>query len=173
MTAKKEPSGKLGRPTKYDDEYDRQARELCLLGATNPELARFFEVATSTVDKWISEKPSFSGAVKEGRGVADARVADSLYQRALGYSHPEEKLFQYEGHVIRVETVKHYPPDTAAAFIWLKNRRPDLWRDKQELKVEFPDGPLEVTVTHRVIRATEHDLNRVAGALVSGNGSEG
>jgi hypothetical protein len=31
---------------------------------------------------------------------------------------------------------KYYPPDTAAAFIWLKNRRG--WKDKQELDHKTP-----------------------------------
>jgi hypothetical protein len=158
---------KNGRPTKYTKGHDRQALELCLLGATNPELARFFEVATSTVDKWIKEKPSFSGAVKTGREPADAKVAASLYHRALGYSHAEEKIFQHGGDIIRATTTKQYPPDTAAAFIWLKNRRPDLWRDKQEHELTGPEGgPLQIAITRKVVQAS----NRVA-ALTNGNGS--
>lgn len=100
-----------GRPSKYLPAYAKQARALCLLGATNPELARSFEVGVSTLNRWIVEFPLFRDAIKQGREVADALVADALYRRALG--------------------TKKIPPDTAAAFIWLKNRRPDKWRDKQ------------------------------------------
>ena len=56
-----------GRPTKYKDEYAEQAYKLCLLGATNEDLANFFEVAVSTIDKWISEIEEFSGALKRVR----------------------------------------------------------------------------------------------------------
>jgi len=99
-----------GRPSKYLPAYAKQARALCLLGATNPELAKSFEVGLTTVNRWIADVPAFRDAIKQGREIADANVADALYRRAIG--------------------TKTTPPDTAAAFIWLKNRRPDKWRDK-------------------------------------------
>jgi hypothetical protein len=123
---------RTGRPSSYKTEFAKQARNLCLLGATNEDLADFFDVAVSTVDLWIKEREDFSGSVKEGRVTADAKVARRLYERACGYSHPEERLFQVGDSYIRVDTVKHYPPDTAAAFIWLKNRRRGQWTDRTE-----------------------------------------
>lgn len=33
-----------------------------------------------------------------------------------------------------VTTEKEMPPDTSAAFLWLKNRRPKDWRDKIEVE---------------------------------------
>jgi hypothetical protein len=119
-----------GRPTKYQKAYAKQAYKLCLLGATNEELAEFFEVSHGTISNWLAEHSDFLGAVKKGRRVADAEIADSLYQRAKGYTHASEEVFQYKGDVVRAKTRKHYPPDTAAAFIWLKNRQPEKWRDK-------------------------------------------
>ncbi|HXS93043.1 MAG TPA: hypothetical protein VN736_00470 [Candidatus Limnocylindrales bacterium] len=121
---------KRGRPSKYREDFPSQATRFCRLGATNENLAELFEVTISTIGKWLSEIPEFSDAVKAGREIADAKVADALYHRAIGYTHESEEIFQYRGEVIRAKTKKHYPPDTAAAFIWLKNRRPDLWRDK-------------------------------------------
>ena len=55
-----------GRPSSFKLEYIDLARKFCLLGATNADLARAFDVAVSTIDKWIAENPDFSGAVKEG-----------------------------------------------------------------------------------------------------------
>jgi hypothetical protein len=132
-----------GRPTSYKPEFAKQARNLCLLGATNEDLAEFFEVAVSTVSLWLKEHDEFSDAVKAGRTAADAKVARRLYERAVGYSHPEEKIFQSDGGIIRVDTVKHYPPDTAAAFIWLKNRRRGQWTDRTE---HNHTGNISVTV---------------------------
>jgi hypothetical protein len=123
-----------GRPTAYKAEYVEQAHKFCLLGADNARLAQLFGVAVPTIDKWIKEKPDFSCAVKEGRDIADANVGKSLYQRALGYEHKEEKIFLHEGQPVVVETVKHYPPDTRAAEFWLKNRQRDKWREKQEIE---------------------------------------
>jgi hypothetical protein len=126
--------GAGGRPTKYKSEYAEQARKLCLLGATDEELASFFSVAVASIDNWKNVHPEFLGSLKAGKEQADAEVADKLYQRALGYSHPEEKIFNDSGTIVRAETTRHYPPDTAAAFIWLKNRQGNRWKDKQEIE---------------------------------------
>jgi hypothetical protein len=131
---------KGGRPTKYKPEYDEQVYKLCLLGATDEQLADFFGVAVQTIHNWVAEHDGFLEARKNGKERADANVAEALYNRALGYSHPEEKIMSYEGQVIRANTTKHYPPDTAAAFIWLKNRAG--WKDKQEVDHNLPHGPL-------------------------------
>lgn len=134
---------KVGRPTKYDPKYCEQAMKLCLLGHTNEELAAYFEVAVSTISLWMAEYPEFSGAIKDGRENADSEVVHSLYRRAKGYSHPDTHIAVSQGEVIATPIEKHYPPDTAAAFIWLKNRRPQKWRDKQEVE---HTGKLETTM---------------------------
>ena len=71
---------------------------------------------------WKKQHPSFFQSLNDGKHFADAEVAASLYQRALGYSHKEQRVFNESGKPTIVEVVKEYPPDTAAAFIWLKNR---------------------------------------------------
>jgi len=130
--AKEKPE--RGRPSKYDPAFAEQARKLCLLGATDEELADFFAVAVTTIDNWKNAHPEFLGALKAGKLEADSNVAEKLYQRALGYSHPEDKIFNDGGEAMIVPTTRHYPPDTAAAFIWLKNRQGAKWRDKQEME---------------------------------------
>jgi hypothetical protein len=124
-------SAPIGRPTKYRPEYDELAFKFCLLGATNDRLAEMFEVDPSTIDLWIATHESFSGSVKKGRVQADAEIAHSLYHRGKGYSHPDVHISNFQGEITKTDITKHYPPDTAAAFIWLKNRA--NWKDKQEL----------------------------------------
>ncbi|HEY1120195.1 MAG TPA: hypothetical protein VGE67_01285, partial [Haloferula sp.] len=87
-----------------------------------------------TIHTWKKTHAEFSDSLKAGKAVADADVADRLYQRAVGYSHPEDKVMQNNGVPLVVPTVKHYPPDVVACIFWLKNRRPDLWRDKVGLE---------------------------------------
>ena len=130
---------KSGRPGIYVESMNERAYKLCLLGLTDAELAVALGVTRSTINDWKTRYPEFSGTIKKGKAIADAKVAEALYRRACGYYHPEEKIFQHGGEVIRVETVKHYPPDTAAAFIWLKNRQG--WRDKIDV-----DQKQEMTV---------------------------
>jgi len=141
-----------GRPTKYETKYNAQAEKLCKLGATDAELAEFFEVAESTLYLWKTEHPKFSEAIKKGKTLADSNVADSLYKRAMGYSHKAVKIFptggakdegeekSKESVPLIVPYIEHYPPDTTAAIFWLKNRQPKKWRDKQEIDVRTPDG---------------------------------
>ena len=116
----------------YKPEYADLAYKFCLLGAKNEQLAEFFDVAVSTVSLWMNEHEEFSEAIKKGRVQADAEIAHALYHRAKGYSHDAVKIFNdKDTGVTQVPYTEHYPPDTAAAFIWLKNRAG--WRDKQEL----------------------------------------
>ena len=151
---------KKGRPTKYNKGYHpEKVYQLCLLGATEPEIASFFDVSEKTLHNW-RRHPEFLQALKDGREGADQNVADRLYQKATGYSHGEDKIFLYKGEPVIVKTTKHYPPDTTAAIFWLKNRRPDLWRDKHNMEVSGPDGsPLqsEVKVTFVEPGDVEHD----------------
>ena len=126
-------TNKGGRPSKYQAAYAKQAAKLCKLGATDRELALFFEVSVNTIDNWKARYSGFLGSLKAGKEEADDRVERSLYQRAMGYSHPDIHFSSYEGKVTETPTVKHYPPDTTACIFWLKNRQRDKWRDKIDL----------------------------------------
>lgn len=125
-----------GRPVKYKKEYAELAYKFALLGATDVQMAEFFNVTQATFQTWKKKHPELLESITRGKTQADAEVADRLYQRAKGYSHPEEKIFNNNGEIVRAETVKHYPPDTQAASLWLRNRQPKIWRDKQEVAVE-------------------------------------
>src|SRR5690625_3530503 len=113
---------KRGRPTDYRPEYVELARKYCLLGATNKELAKNFDVALSTLNKWQAEIPEFSDAIKAGREEADAKVGQRLYERAMGYEHDDVHISNYQGEITQTPIRKHYAPDTTAAIFWLKNR---------------------------------------------------
>jgi len=122
-----------GRPTNYRDEYADQARRLCELGATDLELAEFFEIDVRTLYRWKHTQPEFCQAVIAGKDAADDRVERSLYNRAVGYSFDSEKIFHFQGAITRAPFVEHVPPDPSSALIWLKNRRGEKWRDKTEV----------------------------------------
>jgi hypothetical protein len=123
----------MSRPTKYKQEYNEQAFKLCLLGATDKSLADFFGVEEKTVNNWKEEHPEFLQSLKAGKEEADAKVAQKLYHRALGYSHPEDKFFIHEGKSVIVPFTKYYPPDATSAIFWLKNRKSEVWKDRREV----------------------------------------
>ncbi len=141
------PSMGGGRPTEYKDTYPDQVFRLALLGASDGEIAAFFDVTQQTYYNWLDKHPRFFESVKRGKDEADAHVAHSLYHRALGYSHPAVKIIpsrDEDGVASYIEApyVEHYPPDTAAAKHWLQVRRRKSdgarWVERQE--VSGPDG---------------------------------
>lgn len=143
----------MARPSKYKPEFAEQAGRLAKLGTTNEELAKFFQVGETTLDRWIATNEEFRGAIQSGRLLADATVADRLYQRAIGYEHDDIDIRVVGGKLRKTKIRKYYPPDTAAAFIWLKNRQPAKWRDKTDPK-DGDDVPPPVSVTVNVLDAS-------------------
>jgi hypothetical protein len=119
-----------GRPTLYRRDHCELARNYCLLGATNPELAEFLGVSARTIDNWIAAHPAFAAAVCEGRVVADARVARCLYERAVGYEQTVERTVLHQGREHTLTNTVHHPPDTRACIFWLRNRRRESWGDR-------------------------------------------
>lgn len=138
----------MGRKSSYKEEYANQALKLCLLGATDKELANFFSVSEQTLNKWKKDFPEFIESLKKGKSIADANVASKLYNRAIGYDF-EEKHFDLKrqdkdspSQLVETKRIKkHMPADTTAAIFWLKNRQPEKWRDKKEVdaKVNLSD----------------------------------
>lgn len=131
-----------GQPTRYRKEFAEQARKLCLLGATDAELAGFFEVSVATINNWKLAHKEFLESIKRGKELADAEIASKLYHRASGYSHPEVDIRVVDGQIVQTPLVKHYPPDTPAAIFWLKNRQRGKWRDKVDVDNTSSDGSM-------------------------------
>lgn len=138
--------GAGGRPTKFKKEYIEQAYKLALLGLDDKQMASFFDVTEKTFNNWKNSEPLFFQSLKDGKPKADAEVAKSLFERAKGYSCPDTHICTIKGKVVLTPFVKHYPPDTTAAIIWLKNRQPGLWRDKQDY-----DGKMEIEIKGEII----------------------
>lgn len=133
-----------GRPSKFKPEFVQQAEKLCRLGATDIEIADFFEVDVRTLYRWRSEHDDFCQSLKTGKDFADERVERSLFSRATGYEHDEVDIRVIEGKIVETPIRKFYPPDTGACIFWLKNRKQAEWRDKLQQELSGPDGsPLQ------------------------------
>ena len=124
---------KIGRPPRYKKEYSELAYNYCLLGATDNDLANFFDVSESTINNWKNNHKDFLESIKKGKNIADGQIAKSLFQRASGYSSDEISVTEDGEKTITKTTNKHYPAEVPAMIFWLKNRQPKLWRDKQEI----------------------------------------
>ena len=141
---RKENTG-AGRPTDYKPEFADQAAKLCRLGATDDEIASFFEKDVRTINRWKNDHPEFCQALKDGKMASDMEVADRLFQRAKGFEFVEEQAFKVkhtefvdgkkvsEHEEIKIVQLNRVvPPDTTAGIFWLKNRRKVEWRERQE-----------------------------------------
>lgn len=143
----------VGRPSKFREEYVPQVKRLALLGLTDVEIAAYFEVDPDTIYAWDKAHPEFSESRARGRAHADARVAEKLYHRALGYSHEDVHISTFQGDVTQTPIVKHYPPDTQAATLWLSNRRGGSWKVKSNTEMTGANGsPLIPAVNVTIAR---------------------
>ena len=107
-----------------------QVRWNARLGLTHRATARRMGIDPAQFSQWLEEYPEFAGAFEEGRRLADDRVVQALYQRAVGGAMEITEVV-VEGDKRRVKkTVRQVPPDVAAAMFWLKNRRSAQWRAK-------------------------------------------
>jgi hypothetical protein len=123
---------KGGRPSKYDKIDLVQVERLAGLGLIDTEIALVLGICEKTLNNY-KEKTEFLQAIKRGKAIADKEVVRSLYERAIGYNHPEVKVFQHNGEIVTHNVTKHYPPDATSMIFWLKNRDPERWRDKSEV----------------------------------------
>jgi len=119
-------------------------------GLTDKQIAHNIGITEQTLNVWKNQYPSLSESLKKGKEVIDLEVENALLKRALGYEYTEttserqlnRKTGQYEMTVTK-KVVKQVIPDTTAQIFWLKNRRPDIWRDKQDVNVS---GSLQTVV---------------------------
>lgn len=154
----------MGRPSSYRPEFAAQAEKLCKLGATDKEMADFFGVDERTINRWKDDHEEFCQSLKAGKLEADANVAHRLYQRAMGYSHEAVKIaLTPAGEHHQVPYIEHYAPDTTAAIFWLKNRRPDQWRDKQTQELTGAGGAPLVPVLNVTVGNAGSQPARQAG----------
>lgn len=122
-----EESRKVGRPTKYKEEYAELAYKFSLLGAIDTQLAQLLEISESTLNKWKHDHPEFSESIKRGKEIADVEVVEALRKRAIGYSYDEIKTEESDQGKKKTVTTKEVVPDTTAQIFWLRNRQPDKW----------------------------------------------
>jgi hypothetical protein len=119
----------------YRPYFVQMAYELALLGHTDKEMCRVFQVATTTLNKWKHKYPEFEEAIHNGKDKADAKVAMALYKKATGYEYEEEQINVSKGAVIRSTITKHVPPDAWSCIKWLQARQKATWTDTQKLEI--------------------------------------
>jgi hypothetical protein len=139
----------------YHAGFAELARRLALFGASNDIMASIFGVGHNTFAEWLKKHPLLAAAVESGRIMADATVAHSLYERAIGESvvYKEREALDKEGDIHVLRSKEQLPPDVHAQIFWLKNRAKDKWQDRVEANVT---GEVQQTIV-QIIRSSRQD----------------
>lgn len=141
------PKNKGTKPIKADQlksergqpyDINRKIRDriitLCKQGMTDQEISDEIGICRKTLHNWKASDDSLLLAMHEAKNVADEVVEMSLFRRAVGYSQKGTKFFCHEGCIIKEDYIENFPPDVKAAEVWLRNRQPDRWKEKQEIE---------------------------------------
>lgn len=125
-------------------------------GLTDEQIAENLDISVASFYNYKNEHLEFLESLKKGKEVADYEVENALFKKALGYNAKVKKAFKvkevlYENGKRLKETERieyaedevHIPADTTAQIFWLKNRKPNVWRDKQELEHKANNGILD------------------------------
>ena len=108
-------------------------------GLIDEQIAANIGITTTTLYDWKKKYADFSDALKKGKETSNYEVENALFKSATGYEYEERKEVQEVVDGVmrkRVEiTRKQVPPNATSAIFWLKNRKPDKWRNKQEIEV--------------------------------------
>ncbi len=144
-------------------EYWLTEDGLTLLGAwardglTDDQIAHNCGVSRSTLSEWKNRFPDIAAALKKGKDIVDIEVENELLKKAKGFKVTEQQVVMVrtvtykDGKRVKevsepriVEVERYYPPETTAQIFWLKNRRPDKWRDKQQVEANV-DSDIQIT----------------------------
>ncbi|MEG0259428.1 MAG: helix-turn-helix domain-containing protein [Lysinibacillus sp.] len=128
-------------------------------GLTNEQIAQNIGITRKTLQEWIKRFSDIRDTLKKGKEVVDRQVENALLKRALGYRYDEftrELVEDLEngGMTLGITKVvtKEVAPDTTAQIFWLKNRKPQEWRDKQDIQ---HSGNMEINNPMKDLTAEE------------------
>lgn len=127
-------------------------------GLIDKQIAHNMGIGASTLREWKGTFPEVAEALRKGKEVVDREVENALFKSAIGYTQTIRKPVkvrevEYDpetGRKVReverwvaVEEEIHVPPQVTAQIFWLKNRKPDQWREKNDLTLTPSNGVLE------------------------------
>lgn len=170
MAAKKDENKEKkprGRPAKYDPAILPKLYKFCLLHAKDEQIADFLEIDMATLYRWKGKYTDFCDTIARGKEIADMKVAESMYNRAVGYKQKAVKIFYSndlaksqilyaveqgtalpdELGVIRAEYIERFPPDYNSAAFWLANRQKESWKLKSDVSV---NATASATAVHNI-----------------------
>ena len=131
-------TSKGGENVKYDYWMTDEGLEIIAgwarRGLTDADISHNIGITERTLRDWKRRYPTINACLKNSKDLADTIVENALFRKATGYKTKEVSYkADSDGNLVPVSAVeKEVPPDTTAQIFWLKNRRPDLWRDRRK-----------------------------------------
>lgn len=128
----------MARPSKWKSHVEPKLNRVeawARDGLTDQQIAHNLGIGLRTYYEYKERYPQFSQSLQKGKDDVDIQVENALFKRAMGYTYEEVQEIEKDGQVVeKKKTVKEVQPDTTAQIFWLKNRRPEIWRDKREVE---------------------------------------
>ena len=115
-------------------------------GMTDGQIAHNIGITKTTLYDWKKRYPDFSASLKRGKEVVDREVENALLKRAIGFEYDEITYERTEtGDLVVTKKIrKTVVPDTTAQIFWLKNRKPEDWRDKRQIDADVKALPVQI-----------------------------
>lgn len=127
-------------------------------GLTEEQIAHNMGINQCTLYDWKNRFAEISNALKNGKEVSDFFVENALFKSACGfYVEEAEDKIDMRGNVVPTTKRRYVPPSVSAQIFWLKNRRPDKWRDKP---VEVENNTAEADAFNKLLAVIgKHDAD--------------
>lgn len=116
-------------------------KELAQRKATNDECAQRMGVSLNTWKRWKAKNTELWATMGARPTLSDDEIEISLHDSAKGFSKFITKVDK-DGNV-EVEE-RYYPPNVAATAFWLKNKKPQQWRDKIDIAASMEQIPVRI-----------------------------
>lgn len=168
---KEKGESNAGRKTLYKESYANEAYKLCLLGATDKDLADFFDVCEATINNWKLEFPEFVESIRRGKKVADMQIAESLFNSAqdrtiketqaikvknIYYNEKGKRIEEEKIEIVAIE--KGVPANDRSIQFWLRNRSPKNWKSDRDNEDEDGNSNLKkINVTLKISDNSESE----------------
>lgn len=140
-------------------------------GLNDEQISKNLGIKPSTLYEWKNKYPEISEALKRGKEIVDIEVENTLLSKALGFKESVIKAFKVKNiiyddgkkvsekeEIIYANEEVYIPPDTTSIIFWLKNRKPDTWRDKKDVEMSGEvNNPLAGLTTEELKKLISND----------------
>ena len=127
-------------------------------GLTEEQIAKNCGIKRQTLYEWKKKYPDIDDTIKKNKEIVDYEVENALLKKCFGYNAKVIKNFKVKKityndngrkiseteELVEKEDEVHVSADTTAQIFWLRNRKPNDWRDKPQIQDDKDEGVIIV-----------------------------